>query len=104
MAAGVGAVPNGHGHRFAGSLAGGRAAFRARGAGHGRDRRLVAAARRRPALRGQTAAVLLADSNGTDADPFAARRVPAAVIPGGSGVRRARLRPGPTLVESRDRL
>src|SRR5690242_17141107 len=104
MAAGVGAVANCHGHRVAGSLAGGRAALRPRGAGHGRNWRLVAAPRRRAAVRGQAAALLLADRDGVGADPFVARRVPAAVIPRGLRLRRAGLRPGPTLVESRDRL
>src|SRR5262249_12517525 len=104
MAAGVGAIANCHRYRFARPLARGRAALRARGAGHGGDRRLAAAARRRPALRGQAAAVLLADRARPGADALAARRVPAAVVPGGVRLRRAGLRPRPALVESRDRV
>ena len=104
MAAGIGAVADRHGHRFAGSLARGRAALRARGAGHGRDWRLVVAAGRRAAVRGQTAVVLLADRDGVGADAFVARRVPAAIVPGGVRLRRAGLRPRAALVESRDRI
>ena len=60
----TGAAADRHGHRPARSVAGGRAALRARGARHGRDRRLAAAAGRRAAVRGQAAAVLLADRAG----------------------------------------
>ncbi len=103
VAAGAGAAADRDGHRLARSVAGGRAALRARGARHGRDRRLAAAARGRAAVPGQAAVVLLADRAGPATDAFVARRFPAAIVSRGIRLRRTGLRPRPPLVESRGR-
>ena len=103
LAVRAGAAADRYWHRLARSVAAGRAALRARGARHGRDRRLAAAARRRASVRRQASVVLLAARFGSGGDAFAAHRLPAAIVSRCIRLRRAGLRSRSPLVESRSR-
>ena len=74
--------------RTARSVAGRRAALRARGAGHAALRRLADSARRRRPLRRQAAALLLADGGRHGASGIGAHRFPAAIAARGPRHRR----------------
>ena len=89
----AGAAADGDRPRPARSLAGRRAALRARGAGHAAQRRLAVSARRRRPVRRQAAALLLVDGGLDGPDRLVASRIPAAVAAGRDRHDAARLRP-----------